>query len=127
MSHFRNPLHKAHHYGAAGSGVEHWWSQRFSAILLIPLVIWLVWAFSVLVGADYAEASAWLARPWNAGMAILFVASAFYHGRLGVQVVIEDYIHHRLTEIALQVLVSIAALVACLASVLAILLVAFRG
>lgn len=127
MKAFRNPLATAHNHGAAGSGVEHWWSQRFSAILLIPLTVWLVWALVVLAGADYAEARAWLAAPWNTAMAILFVLASFYHGRLGVQVVIEDYIHHRVVELGLQVLVAITALIGGLAAVLAILKVAFGG
>ncbi len=125
MSQYRNPLHRAHHYGAAGSGVEHWWSQRVSAIVLIPLVIWLVWAFSILAGSDYSTASNWLAKPWNAGMAILFIAAAFYHGRLGLQVVVEDYVHHRPTALALQLLILISALAAGLTAILAILMVAF--
>ncbi|MEM1081971.1 MAG: succinate dehydrogenase, hydrophobic membrane anchor protein [Pseudomonadota bacterium] len=124
MSQFRNPLQRAHHTGAAGEGIEHWWSQRFTAILLFPLVIWLVWAFIALSTADYTTASTWLSKPWNAGMAILFVATAFYHGRLGIQVVIEDYVHHRVAEVGLQVLVTVGALVGGLTAVLAILMVA---
>lgn len=127
MKALRNPLANAHNHGAAGNGVDHWWSQRFSAILLIPLTLWLVWALSVLAGADYATARSWMAAPWNTAMAILFVVAAFYHGRLGLQVVIEDYVHHRATELALQVLVAIAAIVGGLLSVVAILNVAFTA
>lgn len=127
MKEFRNPLAIAHNHGAAGSGVEHWWSQRLSAILLVPLTAWLVWALIVLSGADYGQARAWLSAPWNASMAILFIVTSFYHGRLGVQVVIEDYVHHRALELGLQVLVAITALIGGLAAVMAILKVAFGG
>lgn len=127
MKAFRNPLATAHNHGAAGSGVEHWWSQRFSAILLIPLTAWLVWALIMLAGAEFEQAQAWLAAPWNAGMAILFIVTSFYHGRLGVQVVIEDYVHHRALELALQVLVAVTALIGALAAVMAIFKVAFGG
>jgi succinate dehydrogenase / fumarate reductase membrane anchor subunit len=127
MKALRNPLANAHNHGAAGEGVDHWWSQRFSAILLIPLVLWLVWALSVLAGADYATAVEWMSAPWNAAMAILFVVGTFYHGRLGLQVVIEDYIHHRPTEIALQLIVAAVAIVGGLVGVLSILDVAFAN
>ncbi|NKI35471.1 succinate dehydrogenase, hydrophobic membrane anchor protein [Wenzhouxiangella sp. XN79A] len=127
MKPLRNPLANAHNHGAAGDGVDHWWSQRFSAILLVPLVLWLVWALSVLAGADFETASAWLASPWNAAMAILFVLASFYHGRLGLQVVIGDYIHHRPTELALQVLVAAGAIFGALIAVVSILDVAFAN
>jgi succinate dehydrogenase / fumarate reductase membrane anchor subunit len=124
---FRNPLERARNHGSAGSGVEHWWKQRFSAILLVPLTVWLVWSLMLLSSADYAAARAWMSSPWNASMALLLVGSTFYHARLGVQVVIEDYVHHRATEVSLQVLVAIAALLGGLVSAVAILKVAFAG
>lgn len=124
MSRYRNPLERARNHGAAGSGVEHWWAQRFTAILLVPLMVWLVWSMSVLAGAGYGEAHAWLSSPWNAAMALLLTAAMFYHARLGVQVVIEDYVHHRATEVALQVIVAIAALAGAIVSAIAILQVA---
>ncbi len=124
MKLLRNPLAAARNHGAAGSGVEHWWAQRFSAILLIPLIAWLVWSLSVLSGSGYAEARAWLSAPWNAGMAVLVISAIFYHARLGLQVVIEDYVHHRPAEIGLQVLVAFAALVGAVVSVVSVLIVA---
>lgn len=127
MKAFRNPLERARNHGSAGSGVEHWWRQRFSAILLVPLTVWLVWSLMLLSSADYAAARAWLSSPWNASMALLLVGSTFYHARLGVQVVIEDYVHHRATEVSLQVLVAVAALLGGLVSAVAILKVAFAG
>ena len=117
----RNPLANAHNHGSSGDGVSHWWSQRFSAILLALLVVWLVYALFSLVGSSHAEASEWVARPFNAAMAILFVVTAFYHSRLGLQVVIEDYIHQRFLEVLLMVAIKIAAIVGGLIAVLAIL------
>lgn len=121
MNNLRNPLARAHNHGAAGDGVGHWWAQRFTAIVLVPLTAWLVWALFTLVGADHATASAWLGRPWNAAMAILFVGAAFYHTKLGLQVVVEDYVHHRPSEVALQLLVTIGTIVGGLVSAIAIL------
>ena len=127
MKSLRNPLANAHNHGSAGEGVDHWWSQRFSAIMLVPLVLWLVWALSVLAGADFETATAWMSSPWNTAMAILFVLASFYHGRLGLQVVIEDYVHHRPTELALQLLVAAGAIFGALIAVVAILDVAFTN
>lgn len=127
MKALRNPLERAINHGSAGSGVHHWWAQRFSAILLVPLTLWLVWTLAVLAGADYGEARDWIASPWNAAMAILLVGSTFYHARLGMQVVIEDYVHHRALEVSLQILVAAAALVGAIVSTVAILKVAFTG
>jgi succinate dehydrogenase / fumarate reductase membrane anchor subunit len=121
----RNPLANAHNHGAAGDGVAHWWAQRFSAILLIGLTVWLVLAISSVAGASHEEVSAWLASPFNAAMAILFVVTAIYHSKLGLQVVIEDYVHQRAAEVGLQLLVKISAIVGGLLAVMAILKVAF--
>jgi len=122
---FRNPLASARNHGAAGGGVEHWWAQRFSAIVMLALSIWVVYAIASIVGASYSEASAFLSRPFNAALGILFIATSLYHSRLGLQVVIEDYIHHRGLEIALILLVKLAALVGGVLAVVAILNIAF--
>ena len=127
MSTLRNPLERAINHGSAGSGVHHWWAQRFSAIVLIPLTIWLVWTLAVLAGADFAAARDWIGAPWNAAMAVLMVGATFYHARLGVQVVIEDYVHRRVLEVTLQILVALAALAGAVISTIAILKVAFAG
>ncbi|NBD95914.1 MAG: succinate dehydrogenase, hydrophobic membrane anchor protein [Gammaproteobacteria bacterium] len=121
MTQLRNPLERAHNHGSAGDGVGHWWAQRFSAILLVVLTAWLVWALATLVGADHATAGAFLAHPFNATMAILFLTTGFYHGQLGLQVVIEDYIHHRALEVGLLVAVKALAVFGGLLAALAIL------
>jgi succinate dehydrogenase / fumarate reductase, membrane anchor subunit len=121
----RNPLANAHNHGAAGDGVSHWWAQRFSAILLVLLTVWLVYALTSLVGVDHATASAWMASPFNAAMAILFIVTSIYHAKLGLQVIIEDYIHHRVSEVALLVLIKILSIIGGLLAVIAILKMAF--
>jgi succinate dehydrogenase / fumarate reductase membrane anchor subunit len=121
----RNPLANAHNHGSAGDGVTHWWAQRFSAILLIGLTVWLVMAISTVAGAGHAEVAEWLRRPFNAAMAVLFIVTSLYHAKLGLQVVIEDYVHQRVAEVVLQLLVKISAIVGGLLAVLAILKVAF--
>ena len=96
-----NPLAKARGLGSAKEGVHHWYAQRASALLLIVLVGWLVYAGLVLSGADYDTARAFVAQPVNAAFLILLVVTLLYHAVLGLQVVIEDYVHNRVIEVVL--------------------------
>ncbi|GAB4167885.1 MAG: succinate dehydrogenase, hydrophobic membrane anchor protein [Wenzhouxiangellaceae bacterium] len=124
MKSLRSPLAEARHLGSAKRGVEHWWAQRLSAVVLIPLLLWLVWSLATLVGADYTTARDWLASPGNAIAAMLLIGFAFHHARLGLQVIIEDYVHHTAIAVALQVVVLVGALVGALTGIVAILKVA---
>jgi succinate dehydrogenase / fumarate reductase membrane anchor subunit len=84
-------------------------------------VLWFLFSAVALAGAGYAEVRAWLAAPVPASLMILLVISTFYHARLGVQVVIEDYVHHegaKLAALAALTLVVIALAVACIVAVL---------
>ena len=89
----RTPLGLVRGLGSAKSGTEHWWLQRVTAVALIPLSLWFIVAVLGLAGAPYAEASAWLASPLNATLTMAFVLAVFWHALLGLQVVIEDYVH----------------------------------
>lgn len=123
----RDPIANAHNHGSARDGTGHWWAQRYTAILLVPLTLWMVWALMMLIGANHAEAAAWIGRPWNAVMALLFVLAMIYHGVLGLQVIIEDYIHQRFMEVTLQLLVKTAGIVGALMSVVALMRLAVFG
>ncbi len=104
-----NPLAQARGHGSARSGVHHWFAQRASAVLLIFLVAWLIYAAFALAGADHAAARAFLARPVNTALAILLVVALLYHAMLGLQVVIEDYVHGPAAEVVLHFLVRAGA------------------
>lgn len=121
---FRNPMANALNHGSAGDGVGHWWAQRLSAMLLLVLIGWVVYAFTVLAGADYQGARAWLGQPIHAALAALFLLTALYHGTLGLQVVIEDYVHHRAAEVILLVAIKLGAVVAAVLVVFALFNVA---
>ena len=89
----RTPLSRAAGLGSAKSGTMHFWRQRMSAVALIPLSIWFVFSVLSLVGGNLAEVLVFLAEPINAVLMFLFLFAALYHMTLGVQVVIEDYVH----------------------------------
>ncbi len=79
--------------GSAKDGTEHWWSQRLSAVAMIPLTLLFVFPFARSLGADYETVRATYANPFHALVAILFITTMFAHLRQGLQVVIEDYVH----------------------------------
>lgn len=89
----KHPMARARNLGSAHHGVHHWIAQRLTAVLLIPLQLWLAYAIVTLVPADHATFVAWLQKPWNTVLMLLTVFTMFYHAILGCQVVIEDYIH----------------------------------
>lgn len=118
---FRSPLSNARGLGAARSGTHHWWMQRLTALALVPLCLWFVYSLLCVAGADFAQASAWLGSPWVAVTMSLFVIALFYHSALGVQVVIEDYVHGefaRMGSLVLSKFVHILLAAACLFAVL---------
>ncbi|MBT8060022.1 MAG: succinate dehydrogenase, hydrophobic membrane anchor protein [Gammaproteobacteria bacterium] len=116
-----NPLARARGHGSAKEGVHHWYAQRASALLLILLVGWLIYASVALAGSDYAAARQFVSSPFNAAFLILLIVTMLYHAVLGLQVVIEDYVHHRPTEILLYFITRAGALVGMAVGVLHVL------
>jgi len=92
MSNYRTPLSRVKGLGSAKEGTDHFWAQRLTAIALIPLVLWLTFSIASLPDMDYLAIREWLSQPFNAIVMILFMIAGFYHSRLGLQVIIEDYI-----------------------------------
>ena len=117
---FRTPIGRARGLGSAKSGTGHFWWQRVTAISLALLTPWILGMLIALVGADHDQVQAVLAKPANTIALALFAISLFWHSRLGLQVVIEDYIHHLPLEIFLQLLVTFACALGGLASLYAI-------
>lgn len=117
---YRTPLKTARRLGSAKSGTGHFWWQRVTAVTLALLVPWLVGTLVSLVGADLAQVQAVLSRPWNAILMTLFVIALFWHAKLGIQVVIEDYFHSRATLLVLLVLNILLCSLGALASLYAI-------
>ncbi|HTC27129.1 succinate dehydrogenase, hydrophobic membrane anchor protein [Dyella sp.] len=120
----QNPLKRARGLGSAQFGVSHWWTQRVTAVGLILLGLWFVILVLGLLHADYATARATVAKPWNAVLLVAFIVTAFWHAVLGLQVVIEDYVHTRWKEIFLMVAIKFLAVLSVLAGALAVLRIA---
>lgn len=116
-------LKRAKGLGSAHHGVEHWMSQKITAIANLPLVLWLVYSIVDLKGASYEAFTSWLAEPINAVLMILLTISVCYHAKLGAQVIVEDYISctwFRMVKLIGQKLFFFAIAVAMIFSVLKI-------
>lgn len=118
------PIRRARGLGAAGEGVEHFKMQRLTAIANVPLVLWFVLSMVAFQSGDYDAARAWLAQPLNTALTLLLIASVFYHARLGLQVIVEDYIHHKGTRLAALVVIPLACVALGTACAVAVLNIA---
>lgn len=84
---------RANNHGSAKEGADHWWQQRVTAVALIPLGLLFIFPFARALGSGYEAVIALYSHPLHAIVACLFILVAFNHLRLGLQVVIEDYVH----------------------------------
>jgi len=116
----RTPLSEAKGLGSAKEGASHWWLQRLTAIALIPLAIWLAFAVASMGNASYIAVITWLQSPYVVVALILFVAATFYHTQLGLQVIIEDYVHGWLKVVALM-LINFLCIALAVAGIVALL------
>jgi succinate dehydrogenase / fumarate reductase membrane anchor subunit len=101
----QTPLHKVQGMGASHSGTGHFWRQRVTAAALVPLGLWFGFVVLGLAGTNEVTALQFLAHPWNAILMGAFIAIAFYHMSLGLQVIVDDYIHSAGGKIALLLLI----------------------
>ena len=123
----RTPLKEVRRLGSAREGADHFWKQRLTGIANLFLGLFLVWLVARLAGADHATVKAMLAKPWIALPLLLLVVSGTIHMRLGMQVIIEDYVHGEAARITLVLLNTFFAVFVAAASILAILKLSFGG
>ena len=126
QKHMRSPFGRATGLGSAKEGVEHWWRQRVTAVALVPLTLWFVASIIAHRGSDYTVFIAWLKTPLAALMMVLLLIALFYHIALGLQVIIEDYLHSA-AKIPALVLVRLGCFALAAAGILAVLRVALGG
>jgi succinate dehydrogenase / fumarate reductase membrane anchor subunit len=113
-------------FGSAKDGVEHWWMERVSAVALVPLTLWFVASIIAHTGSDYASFIVWLRTPLASILMILLLIALFYHTALGLQVVIEDYVHSGVKFAAL-VAVRLGCFALAATGIVAALRIAFGG
>lgn len=128
MSRYRSPVKTARGLGSAKHGTGHFLAQRFTAVALVPLALWFVVSllYTVLT-ADYGGALLWIHRPWNTLLLVLLIGTVFYHSTLGLQVVIEDYVHTTWRKAVALVALRMVNFVVATAGILAVLQIAFIG
>jgi succinate dehydrogenase / fumarate reductase membrane anchor subunit len=123
----RSPLGAVLGHGAARGGVHHWWLQRTTAIAIAPLGLWLLVSMIGLPLGDYAAVCDWVGRGWNPVLLALLIALAAWHSQLGVQMVVEDYVHSRASKTLLLLLSAGAHLLVGAGAVFAVLRIALRS
>jgi succinate dehydrogenase / fumarate reductase membrane anchor subunit len=118
----QSPLNKVLGLGSAKEGTGHWWAQRLTAIGLVPLTIWFAIELLSLPHGNYEMVAAWIAQPVNSILLVLLVVSLIYHSNLGLQVVIEDYVHGA-TKLVVLVAVQLVNVLLAVAGIYAVIVV----
>ncbi|MFN2300880.1 MAG: succinate dehydrogenase, hydrophobic membrane anchor protein [Gammaproteobacteria bacterium] len=123
----RAPVKKARGLGSAKDGTHHFWTQRLTGLALVPLLIWFVASLVALVGAPYIEVVAWIARPFNALVLLLAIVALSWHSMLGLQVVVEDYVHTGWLKLTILITLTFAHVALGAAAAFAVLRIGFAS
>lgn len=120
---YRSDLSKAKNLGASGSGTHHWWHQRITAVILALMSVWVFYFFDQISTANVSEMIVCLQKPLNVAMILIFFVTTMYHGVLGMQVIIEDYVHCRIMRLVSLLGIQIFAIVTTVSVVVTLLYV----
>ena len=121
----RTPIARARGLGSAKDGTHHWWMQRITAIALVPLTVWLVGSLVAIGSADHAQTVHWIRSPAVSIALLLTIAALFHHAQLGLQVIIEDYVHAEWKKIAVLITVKLLAIAIAATAAFSVLKIAF--
>jgi succinate dehydrogenase / fumarate reductase membrane anchor subunit len=119
----RSSLIKVSGLGSAKDGTGHWWAQRITAVALIPLGLWFAISVLGMPGADYNAVRSWLAQPLNSILMILLIVSVLHHSQLGIQVVVEDYVHNQSLKVLTLTLSRFLHIALAVAAIYALILI----
>jgi len=117
----RHPLAKVKGLGSSGEGSHHWWSQRITALLLIPLTVWFMFSMVFHINDNLDDIHQWISQPVVSVLLLIYLPTMFYHAQLGLQVVIEDYIHAEGIKTIILLLSKAVLLLAAIASIFSVL------
>ena len=123
----RSPIGRVTGLGAAKEGVAHWWSQRVTSVALVLLGLWFVFALLRMPDFTHEAVVQWIGSPLNSVLLLLLIGTLVYHSQLGVQVVVEDYVHHHGLKIATMMLLTFAHVAVAALAIFAVLRIAFGG
>jgi succinate dehydrogenase / fumarate reductase membrane anchor subunit len=123
----RSPIGRVTGLGAAKEGVGHWWSQRVTSVALVLLGLWFVAALLRMPSLSHEVVVAWISMPFNSVLLLLLIGTLVYHSQLGVQVVVEDYVHHHGLKIATMMSITFAHVAMAALAIFAVLRIAFGG
>lgn len=124
---YRTALYDVRGLGSAKDGTRHWWIQRITALALVPLTLWLAYYLARIASMGYEQALVWVRSPLTSVLLLSTILALAYHAKLGLQVVIEDYVHREGVKLAALIGVNFLTLLLALASALAVLRVALAG
>ncbi len=116
---------KVHDLGASRKGLHHWWMQRITAVALMPLSAWLVFSLACLTDARYETLVLWTSDPLHSVLLIAFLLAAYYHAMLGLQTILEDYVHSEWLRISSIIISNLVLLLLLVASVFSVLKITF--
>ena len=120
-----SPLSRVLGLGSAKEGAEHWWAQRLTAVALIPLGLWFAFAIAGLPDLSYGSVVTFIRVPMNGILLVLTLVTLSYHSQLGVQVIVEDYVHGASVKVVTIVVLSFAHVAVAVAGIFAVMKVAF--
>jgi succinate dehydrogenase / fumarate reductase membrane anchor subunit len=123
----RSPLGRVRGLGSAKEGTGHWFSEKLTALALVPLSVWFVAAVLGGIGADYATLKAWMSVPGNMTMMILLIVAFFWHASLSLGTVIEDYVHYKPAHLGGLIAVKFVCLFLGVFSIVSVLKIGLGG